>query len=54
MNATHWRVGGRYACGVGRRWASQDITSTTGRARVTCRGCRRSRTWRGIPTIITR
>jgi hypothetical protein len=40
----HLRIGriGEYACGVGKRWSSQDVTSTTSPASVTCRSCQRS------------
>mgnify|MGYP003420665113 CR=1 FL=1 len=33
---------GRYACGIGNRWASQVIASTRNRSAVTCRSCCRA------------
>lgn len=36
------RLGGGYLCGVGRRWGSQFISSTTSPATVTCIACRRA------------
>ena len=39
----HLRVGDRYACGIGSRWTSQDITSTRSLRAVTCLTCRRTR-----------
>jgi hypothetical protein len=43
----HLRLGTRhavrYACGTGRRWGSQTVTSAAKAAMVTCRGCLRTR-----------
>lgn len=44
--AVHLRTAGGYACGTGHRWPSQQISSVTGRDRVTCRGCIRTRAYR--------
>lgn len=44
--AVHLRTAGGYACGTGRRWLSQQISSVTGRDRVTCRACIRTRAYR--------
>lgn len=47
MGRTHLAIGnGRYACGVGRRWSSQTITSTRRSADVTCRACHRTHAYR--------
>lgn len=34
-----------YACGVGRRWMSQTISSTAKPRNVTCGGCRKTFWW---------
>lgn len=48
--AVHLRTAGGYACGTGRRWLSQRISSVIGRDRVTCRACIRTRAFRALET----
>lgn len=43
MKAIHLAIApGRYACGIGNRWASQVIASTRNRSAVTFRSCCRA------------
>lgn len=44
----HYRGRAGYACGVGRRWSSQQITSSASHRVVTCRGCRRTHAYRAV------
>lgn len=44
----HFRTGrDTYACRAGRRWASQDVSSTWGRRKVTCGNCLRTKAFTG-------
>lgn len=41
MSEVHLRITpGVYACGVGHRWGSQQVTSTEHKLAVTCEGCK--------------
>jgi hypothetical protein len=41
VRAIHLKTDNGYRCGVGKRWHSQDISSTRDRASVTCKRCKR-------------